>query len=59
MTNLSIGNFNAGFNGGVVANKKAKKPLSKMNKAELQAVCEAKGLDIEGTKAELIKRIGE
>lgn len=55
--NLSIGGFNAGFNGGVVAEEANAKPLSKMNKAELQAVCKAKGLDVEGTKAELIERI--
>lgn len=39
MTNLSIGNFNAGFNGGVVAKKTAtKKKSSKKKTTKKKAV---------------------
>lgn len=52
---LGIAEFN---NGGAPAAAESK-PLSKMNKGELQALAEREGLDTDGTVKELIARIKE
>ena len=57
MSNLGIAKFNAAFNGGEAATSDTEKPVSKMNKGELQALCKAKGLDDQGTVKELKERL--
>jgi hypothetical protein len=58
MTNLGIAQFNTAFNGGEVAKPAStEKPLSKMNKAELEAACIAAGVSAEGTVKELRERL--
>lgn len=57
MTNLGIGKFNSAFNGGVEADVAPEKPISKMNKGELEAMAIAAGISAEGTVKDLRARL--